>query len=72
MDIDLDRRLNLKDKLFKTFTDEEVKAYYHRRYERDRGKMLEYQKEYYEKHKEEIKKKARKRYRIKCGLKEGV
>ena len=58
----------MKDKLFKTFTDEEIKEYYHRRYERDRKKMLEYQKEYYEKHKEEIKKKARKRYRIKCGL----
>ena len=69
MDIDLDRRLNLKDKLFKTFTDEEVKAYYHRRYERDREKMLKYQKEYYEKHKDEIKKKANQRYRIKCGLK---
>ena len=63
------RKLNLKDKLFKTFTDEEVKAYYLRRYERDREKMLKYQKEYYQKHKEEIKKRNRNYYKIKCGLK---
>lgn len=58
----------MKDKLFKTFTDEEIKAYYHRRYEREKEKRLNYQKEYYEKHKEEIKKKAENRYKIKCGL----
>lgn len=72
MDIDLERRLSLKDKLFKTFTDEEVKAYYHRRYERDREKMLEYQKEYYQKHKKELQKKGRNYYRKKCGLKEEI
>ena len=71
MGIDLGRRLNLKDKLFKTFTDEEIKAYYHRRYEREKEKRLNYQKEYYQKHKEEIKKKAENRYKIKCGLRIG-
>lgn len=61
----------MKDKLFKTFTDEEIKAYYHRRYEREKKKRLNYQKEYYQKHKEEIKKKAENRYKIKCGLRIG-
>ena len=61
----------MNKKLFKTFTDEEVKEYYHRRYERDKEKMLKYQKEYYQKHKEEIKKKAENRYKIKCGLRIG-
>lgn len=61
----------MKDKLFKTFTDEEIKAYYHRRYEREKEKRLNYQKEYYQKHKEEIKKKAENRYKIKCGLRIG-
>ena len=61
----------MKDKLFKTFTDEEIKAYYHRRYEREKVKRLNYQKEYYQKHKEEIKKKAENRYKIKCGLRIG-
>lgn len=58
----------MNKKLFKTFTSEEVKEYYHRRYERDREKMLAYQKEYYQKHKTQIKENANKRYRIKCGL----
>lgn len=58
----------MNKKLFKTFTNEEVKEYYHWRYERDKEKMLKYQKEYYQKHKEEIKKKAENRYKIKCGL----
>lgn len=58
----------MNDKLFKTFTLNELKEYNHRRYEKDRKHRLEYQKEYYEKHKEEIKKKAGNRYKIKCGL----
>lgn len=58
----------MNDKLFKTFTLNELKEYNHRRYEKDRKYRLEYQKEYYEKHKEEIKKKAGNRYKIKCGL----
>ena len=68
MDIDLERKLNLKDKLFKTFTPEELKEYNHRRYERDRESRLKYQKEYYQKHKARIKENANKHYRIKCGL----
>ena len=65
---DLGRRLNLNDKLFKTFTPEEIKEYNHRRYEKARETRLKYQKEYYQKHKARIKENANKRYRIKCGL----
>lgn len=68
MGIDLGRRLNLNDKLFKTFTPEELKEYNHERYEKEKEKRLDYQKKYYKKHKEEIKKKAQNRYKIKCGL----
>ena len=68
MDIDLAGRLNLNEKLFKTFTPEEIKEYNHRRYEKARESRLAYQKEYYQKHKARIKENANKRYRIKCGL----
>ena len=68
MGIDLGRRLNLNDKLFKTFTPEELKEYNHERYEKEKEKRLDYQKKYYKKHKEEIKKKAQNRYKTKCGL----
>lgn len=68
MDTDLGRRLNLNDKLFKTFTPEEIKEYNHRRYEKDRESRLKYQKEYYQKNKSRIKENANKRYKIKCGL----
>lgn len=71
MDIDLGRRLSLKNKLFKTFTPEELKEYNHKRYEKEKEKRLDYQKKYYKKHKEEIKKKAQNRYKIKCGLRIG-
>ena len=71
MGIDLGRRLNLNDKLFKTFTPEELKEYNHERYEKEKEKRLDYQKKYYKKHKEEIKKKAQNRYKIKCGLRIG-
>lgn len=58
----------MNDKLFKTFTPEELKEYNHERYEKEKEKRLDYQKKYYKKHKEEIKKKAQNRYKIKCGL----
>ena len=61
----------MNDKLFKTFTPEELKEYNHERYEKEKEKRLNYQKEYYQKHKEEIKKKAENRYKIKCGLRIG-
>lgn len=68
MGTDLAGRLNLNEKLFKTFTSEELKEYNHRRYEKDRESRLKYQKEYYQKHKARIKENANKHYRIKCGL----
>ena len=49
-------------------TPEELKEYNHKRYEKEKEKRLNYQKEYYKKHKEEIKKKTENRYKIKCGL----
>ena len=58
----------MKKKLFKEFTAAELAAYNHKRYERDRNKRLQYQKEYYQKHKLELQRKANNRYRIKCGL----
>ena len=61
----------MNDKLFKTFTPEELKEYNHERYEKEKEKRLDYQKKYYKKHKEEIKKKAQNRYKIKCGLRIG-
>lgn len=68
MDIDLVRRLNLNKKLFKTFTADELKEYYHKHYEKHKEDRLQYQKEYYQKHKTQIKENANKRYRVKCGL----
>ena len=68
MVIDLGRKLNLNNKLFKNFTPEELKEYYHRRYEKDRESRIKYQKEYYQKNKTRIKEKANNRYRLKCGL----
>lgn len=62
------RKWNLKDKLFKCFTPEELKEYNHRRYKKAREARLKYQREYYAKNKNRIKAKANKRYRIKCGL----
>ena len=68
MGIVLGRKWKLKNKLIKQFTVTELAQYNHNRYERDKNKRLQYQKNYYENHKEEIKKKANDRYRIKCGL----
>ena len=66
----LARKWDLSDKkLFKCFTPEEKAEYYHKRYEKDRERRLQYRKEYYQKHKEEIKKRNRNYYKIKCGLK---
>lgn len=58
----------MKQKKIKEFTAAELAAYNHKRYERDRNKRLQYQKEYYRKHKLELQKKGRNYYRIKCGL----
>lgn len=67
MDIGLVKKLNMKKKI-KDFTAAELATYNHKRYEKDKGHRLEYQKEYYQKHKLELQKKANNRYRIKCGL----
>lgn len=66
MDTGLEKKLNKK--IIKDFTAAELAAYNHKRYEKDKERRLEYQKEYYQKHKLEIQKKANNRYRIKCGL----
>lgn len=58
----------MNDKLFKQFTSDELKEYYHKHYKKHREDRLNYQKEYYEKHKEEIKKRTRNYYRKKCEL----
>ena len=68
MDIDLVRRLNLKDKLIKQFTAEEMAEYRHKRYMKEKQQRLEYQKRYYQEHKKQIQKKALNRYRVKCRL----
>lgn len=55
-------------KPIKEFTPDDWKEYRHKRYEKDKKRRLDYQKEYYKKNEDKIKQKANNRYRIKCGL----
>ena len=68
MVIGLGRKLNLNKKPIKEFNAEDWREYRQKRYEKEKGKRLEYQKRYYQSHKSELQKKGRNYYRIKCGL----